>query len=93
MKLCNQIQKSLSAIFSETFVHDQRGDGHFVQVICIDDKFAGQCEVTRSRTLYKAVEPWQTKVHAWSVKGFTKLEWAEKKDAFAYQQYQHYPKF
>ncbi|NCP67022.1 BolA/IbaG family iron-sulfur metabolism protein [bacterium] len=93
MKLCDQIQKALEAHFKTVLIRDERGDGHFVQVVCVDDIFNGQSLVARSRGINKVVLPWQEKVHAWSVKGFTFDEWERKKDTFEYQQYQHYPKY
>lgn len=92
MKLCAQIQTQLSQTFSQVLVADERGDGHFVQVVCVDETFATQNAVARTRTLYKAVAPWQQKVHAWSVKGFTPAEWAEVEPNFQWQGYVHYPK-
>lgn len=92
MKLCQQIQTELSNEFTEVLVADQRGDGHFVQVVCVDENFSGQNPVARTRRLYAAVEPWQAKVHAWSVKGFTPKEWAEVEDTFEWQGYVHYSK-
>lgn len=93
MKLCNAIQTKLSTKFQTVLIKDERGDGHFVQVVCVDDSFADLNAVARSRKLYQAVEPWQQKVHAWSVKGFTPAEWIEKEANFKFQDYQHYPKF
>ncbi len=92
MKLCDKIKKALEAHYKTVLVHDERGDGHFVQVVCVDDVFSGQSLVARSRAINKIVLPWQEIVHAWSVKGFTLEEWETKKEAFEYQQYQHYPK-
>lgn len=92
MKLCQQIQAELGHHYAQVLVSDERGDGHFVQVVCIDESFAGMNLVARTRTLYKAVDPWQAKVHAWSVKAFTPLEWAQKEPHFSWQDYRHYPK-
>lgn len=92
MKLCEQIQQALSAQYESVLIADERGDGHFVQVVCVDESFANQNPIARTRALYKAVEPWQDKVHAWSMKGFTGEEWEQKKDQFEFQQYRHYPK-
>lgn len=92
MKLCEKIRKDLAAHFKNVLVHDERGDGHFVQVVCIDDVFSGLSLVARSRTINKITQPWHDKVHAWSVKGFTPEEWETRKDQFEYQQYTHYPK-
>jgi len=93
MKLCEQIRTELKNQYTQVIVADERGDGHFVQVVCVDECFADLNPIARTRALYKAVEPWQNKVHAWSVKGFTLAEWEDKKDTFELQQYTHYPKY
>ncbi len=92
MKLCDKIKKALEAHYKTVTVHDERGDGHFVQVVCVDDIFEGLSLVARTRQMNRITEPWHDLVHAWSVKGFTQLEWADQKDNFKYQDYQHYPK-
>jgi acid stress-induced BolA-like protein IbaG/YrbA len=93
MKLSEKIQKALEAHYKTVLVRDERGDAHFMQVVCVDDVFNGLSLVARSRAINKVVLPWQDKVHAWSVKGFTLEEWALKKENFEYQQYQHYPQY
>jgi|GEM_PF-6329322 len=92
MKLCDKIQKGLQAHYKEVIVHDSKGDGHFIQIVCIDDLFEGQGLVARTRTINHVIVPWQDLVHAWSAKGFTTAEWKERKNDFEFQQYKHYPK-
>lgn len=92
MKLCEKIKKDLAAHFKEVLVYDERGDGHFMQVVCVDDVFSGLSLLARSRAINNITQAWHDKVHAWSVKGFTNEEWSQKKDTFEYQQYIHYPK-
>jgi acid stress-induced BolA-like protein IbaG/YrbA len=92
MKQCDKIQKALQAHYKIALVHDAKGDGHFVQVVCVDDLFSGVSLLNRTRAINQIIMPWHNLVHAWSVKGFTEAEWALKQDGFEYQQYKHYPK-
>lgn len=90
MKLTDQIQKTLEASFSEVIVIDNRGDGHFVEILCIDNQFAGKALLAKSRIIFGLLKPFESKVHAWSVKGFSLAEWEATKDEFKPQIYKHH---
>lgn len=92
MKRTDKIQKALQAHYKVALVHDEKDDGHFVQVVCADDLFSGLSLVNRTRAINQVIMPWHNLVHAWSVKGFTLEEWATKKDAAEYEIYNHHPK-
>lgn len=90
MKLVDRFQLQLQNFYEDCFVVDERGDGHFVQVICLDDAFEGKNLLARSRAILKNLGDLQKQVHAISVKGFTRSEWEVKKDGFELVKYEHY---
>ena len=90
MKLTAQIEATLKDHCAEVRVIDNRGDGHFVEVLCIDDQFEGKTLLAKSRLIFSWIKPFENKVHAWSVKGFTPTEWREVAADFEPQVYKHY---
>lgn len=92
MKLIEKFQTHLEPSYQEVVVIDERGDGHFVQVICIDPSFEGQSLLNKSRSILKSLGELQQRTHAISVKGFTPAEWNVVKADFKPIEYTHYPK-
>jgi acid stress-induced BolA-like protein IbaG/YrbA len=91
MKLTDTFSGCLKQHFSEIYVYDRKGDGHFVQMIAIDTAFEEKSLVERSRMIFIALGDMKKKVHAYSVRGFTPGEWREKKDSFSLMEYTHIP--
>lgn len=84
-----QFQQHLEQHFEHVMVMDQRGDGHFLQMVIIDPCFADKSLVERSRIIFTALGDLKQHVHAYSVKGFTPEEWEEKKEDFQPIEYKH----
>ncbi len=92
MKLVKKIQSKLLDHYKQVLVFDERGDGHFVQIICVDVGFEGKSLLVKSREIFTHLGNEKSKVHALSVKGFTPAEWEVKSKDFELIKYQHYPK-
>jgi acid stress-induced BolA-like protein IbaG/YrbA len=89
MKLCEQFKQHLEKFFSEVYIFDETGDGHFIQIVCVDDQFLNKNLVHKSRLIHKALGEMKEKVHAFSVKGFTAEEWEVSQKNFELVQYNH----
>ncbi len=89
MKFVDQFDEILKQSFAEVFVYDERGDGHFLQMIAVDEVFEGKGLVDRSRLIFDTLGDMKQKIHAYSVKGFTPSEWKEKKEEFELIEYKH----
>ena len=89
MKLTERFEEILSDAFQESIVIDKKGDGHHVEIICIDEIFAGKSRLEKSRYAFKALSGFIKQVHAVTVKCFTPEEWKEKKDSFESTKYIH----
>ncbi len=90
MKLVEALKRDLLQHFDEVLVFDERGDGHFIELICISAQFEAKNLVERSRIIFRCLTDYSNKVHAWSVKGFTAEEWKIESANFTPQKYKHY---
>lgn len=89
MKLTQKFEDLLHEIFTEVIVIDQKGDGHHVEMIIIDEVFAGKTRIEKSRYAFEKLGGFTKQVHALTVKCFTPEQWALKKDSFTQTQYVH----
>ncbi len=89
MKLTKRFEEILSDAFAESIVIDERGDGHHVEIICIDEAFQELSRIEKSRYAFKALSGFIKQVHAVTVKCFTPDEWEKKKDSFSSTKYIH----
>lgn len=89
MKLTKSFESYLQEHFEEVMVIDERGDGHHVEIIAIDKKFAPMGRLERSRHVFKILDGFLKTVHASTIRAFTPEQWAKKKDTFSPTQYVH----
>ncbi len=89
MSLIQQFKSYLEKTYEKVLVIDERGDAHFVQIICIDPCFEGKNSLAKTRTIMKEFGDLQNLVHAISVKGFTPTEWEKERVNFEPTEYQH----
>lgn len=89
MKLTSRFEELLKEHFEESMVIDERGDGHHVEVICIDSAFSGLSRVEKSRYAFAKLDGFIKQVHAVTIKCFTPEEWEVKKDTFTPTKYVH----
>ncbi len=87
MKVQQQIESTLQAAFSPTFLDViNESDGHNVpkgseshfKVIIVSDTFAGQSRIQRHKMVYSAAAKEVELVHAFSVSAFDADEWSLK---------------
>ncbi len=89
MKFTETFEKHLLQRFENVHVRDGRGDGHYVEMICIDPVFTDMSRIRRSRYIFDILGGFVNSVHALSVRGFSPTEWETKKDTFTPTEYQH----
>ena len=92
MKLTARFEELLSTHFENSIVVDEKGDGHHVEIICIDSVFTDMNRLEKSRYAFKKLEGFIKQVHAVTIKCFTPEEWEQKKDSFSPTRYVHIPK-
>lgn len=82
MKLSERIESHLKSFFKEVYILDLHGDGYILEAFCIDESFSGQNLLIKSRSIFEKLEKFNEETHGLTVRGFTPLEWLEKRDNF-----------
>ncbi len=89
MKFTKTFEEHLKKQFREVMVIDDRGDGHYLEMIMVDPIFSKMNRIERSQHIFSVLGGFLKIVHAISVRGFTPDEWQKKREHFSRTEYIH----
>lgn len=89
MKLTKIFEEDLKNHFSEVYVFDTTGDGHYLQMHAVDPVFEGMTRLQRSRHIFSVLGGFLKVIHAISVWGHTPEEWKKKCGQITLSEYIH----